>query len=306
MNPTSETDQPPANSANSNGGKPNIHRWAEFKTAAGKSECNMAHQETPTTNPSTPSISSSKKSRASQILRFAANRRTCQSHNHKKSVTMGTQIQTQMSNFIEEHDLLRKCHEAMTNDYAQLEQNYRETSEELTGLRTCYASQTELAAKLEEDFRLVQQSESHYLAKANDAESQQQKTRSKLQVTKAELGIVTGKVCTAEKEIASLGRTTMIISEQRDFEMQKNKKSECEHLTMVGNYESKVCSIEKDMGAYIDRINALNRIITDMRLVGQEQDRLGPILMTEQVEHHVQVIETCCDRRVYDSNCSNY
>jgi hypothetical protein len=85
---------------------------------------------------------------------------------------MGTQIQTQITSYIKEHDLLRKCHEEMTNDYALLEQEYKETSEELAGLRTCHASQTELAAKLKEDFHLVQQSELNHLSKANNTESQ--------------------------------------------------------------------------------------------------------------------------------------
>jgi hypothetical protein len=75
---------------------------------------------------------------------------------------------------------------------------------------------------------------------------------------------------------------------------------------MVGSYESKICSMEKDIGAYIDRMNNLNRIITDMRVIGEEQDRLGPIVMSKQVEHQVQIIETSCAHRVFESTCSNY
>lgn len=73
----------------------------------------------------------------------------------------------------------------------------------------------------------------------------------------------------AAKEIASHGQRIVKYSEQRDFECEKNKKSQSEHLNMVGYYESKICSMEKDIEAYIDRMNALNRVITDMRVIGE-------------------------------------
>jgi hypothetical protein len=118
MNPTSETDLDLFFNASSNMSNRNNKLSAEIKNGAGKREFNLAHQETPTTKTSNPSMSPLKRSRASQILRLASSRRNCQSHNHKKSATMGSQIQTQITSYIEEHDLLRKCHEAMTNDYA--------------------------------------------------------------------------------------------------------------------------------------------------------------------------------------------